>query len=77
MQPKLDRVQTWFTANRLKLNNKKSNALMIGSRSKLSIVDFELGVSIDRKTLKFLDKHWYLGTVIDKEMSFYLIVKKQ
>ena len=69
MQPELDSLQSWFTHNRLKLNTNKSNVLLIGSRSKLSKVDYANTLSIDARPLKFVDKYKYLGTSLDKEMT--------
>ena len=69
VQPEIDLVHEWFTRNRLRLNIKKSNSLLIGSRSKLSKVDHQKIVSIDDVPLKFVDKYRYSGTIIDIEMT--------
>ena len=71
IQPELDLVQNWFDANRLKLNIMKSSTLLIGSRSKLSKVDFLNNVNIDNKSLNFVEKYKYLGTTIDREMTMF------
>ena len=69
LQPELDRIHTWCVQNRLQLNVKKSNTLLIGSRSKLTRVDNTKTLNIGDKTLKFVEKYKYLGTTLDKEMS--------
>ena len=74
MQPELDRVQSWFEQNRLKLNISKSSTLLIGSRSKLSKVDYTNLLNINDHPLIFVDKYKYLGTILDKEMSLTCLV---
>ena len=69
IQPELNLVQNWFDANRRKLNITKSSTLLIGSRSKLSKVDFLNNVNIDNKFLNFVEKYKYLGNSIDREMT--------
>ena len=67
IQPELDGVSNW--CDRLKLNVKKSNSLMFGSRSKKGKIDYKNCVQISDPPLKNVDKYKYLGVTLDKEMS--------
>ena len=69
MQPELNGIHEWCDTNKLQLNVKKCKTLLIGSRSKLSKVDFTKYLKIGDNILHFVDKYKYLGTIIDKEMN--------
>ena len=69
LQPELVTIQGWFTDNRLRLNIKKSKNLLLGSRNKLTRVDYTKTLNISGNVLNFADKYKYLGTTLDKEMT--------
>ena len=56
IQPEIDNVYKWCSANRLRLNVDKSKILVIGSRSKLSKIDFNHSISLNHNPLKFATK---------------------
>ena len=69
MQPELDKIHEWCLHNRLQINVKKSKSILIGSRTKLSNVDYTKLLKLGNNTLQFVDKYKYLGTTLDKEMN--------
>ena len=69
IQPEIDNIHEWCTANRLRLNIEKSKILIFGTRAKLNKVDFTQHISLGDVPLKFADKYKYLGVILDKEMT--------
>ena len=79
IQPELDNIHEWCTANRLRLNIDKSKMLIFGSRSKLQKIDYESKISLGNQSLSFTDKYKYLGVTLDNEMnltSFLACIKR-
>ena len=74
IQPELYSVQRWYTANRLKINVKKSKVLVIASRQKLNKIDFTNQLCFDNVNLNFTNKYNYLGVIIDSEMTLTCLV---
>ena len=79
IQPEIDNVYKWCSANRLRLNVDKSKILVIGSQSKLLKIDYNHSISLNHNPLRFATKYKYLGVTLDNEMnltSFLSDVKK-
>ena len=60
IQPEIDNVHLWCTANRLKINESKSKVLLIGSRPKLSNVDYIPSIKLGQYRLSFCNTYKYL-----------------
>ena len=69
IQPELDNIYAWCTSNRLCLNIDKSKILVVGSRNKLSKVDYDNPVSLGNSSLNFTSKYKYLGVALNNEMT--------
>ena len=69
IQPEMNDVQFWCTANKLKLNVSKSMVLIITSRHKLGKIDYSNEVKMGNQSLQFTDKYKYLGVMLDCEMN--------
>ena len=63
MQSDLDAVASWPCSSHLRLNVLKSNAMLIGSRQKIS--NKALNVSVGGTALRQVSSIRYLGVLID------------
>ena len=68
LQRDLHSVQSWLCANRLSLNIKKSNVMLVGSRQKLQ--NHDLSVTIDGRQLSRVSSIRYLELYIDEHLSW-------
>ena len=80
MRPKIEHglgcFQEWCIRNRLKLNVRKSKALLIGSQHKINIVDFGDKFSLNNQSLEFTSTYNYLGIYLDKNMTLSPLLSK-
>ena len=72
VQSDLDAVASWLCSSRLCLNVLKSNAMLIGSRQKIS--NKALNVSVGGAALRQVTSIRYLGVLIDSTLSWSLHV---
>ena len=72
MQSDLDTVASWLCSSHLCLNVLKSNAMLIGSRQKIS--NKPLNVSVGGAALRLVSSIRYLGILIDSTLSWSLHV---
>ena len=75
MQRELDRFVDWTTVNMLKLNGKKTQAMIIGTRSKLSKIKKPEAFLILNEEVKYVSKYNYLGITLDSELSLVPLYK--
>ena len=64
----------WCLNNSMVLNIAKSKCLIIGSRNKLSKIDYDLKLNVRNTTLDFVKKFLYLGVYLDAEMTLQPLV---
>ena len=69
LQSDLDKIDSWLTANALRLNAKKSKCLIIASPNKKRNINRNLTLRISAQSLDFVDKFSYLGYYLDTDMS--------
>ena len=63
-------IQSWFTANKLTLNIKKTKYMLIGSKFKLSQVHDDFTVKVHNTPLDRVAKHKVLGVHIDESLNW-------
>ena len=66
----LTSVNNWLQCNKLSLNVKKSEFMLIGSRQRLTTVDQNMTVQINGKIVTKVDKCKHLGVIIDKNLTW-------
>ena len=69
MQRELTRFTDWSVNNNLRLNDSKTQAMIMGSRNKLSKITEPEPLKIHGKNIKFVKQYNYLGIILDSEMS--------
>ena len=68
----LNNISCWLKCNKLSLNSKKSEFIMIGSRQKLKHLDNNnLNIHIDGNCLKRVHKCKHLGVIIDEQLNWH------
>ena len=66
----LEIIHTWLTANKLTLNRKKTEYMIIGSRQKLnSIGTNTTNISIAGEQIKRVESTKSLGIIIDEQLK--------
>ena len=66
----LKKVGTWFKANKLSINIKKTNYMIMGTPQKTFRFSSETNIVIDGVILKRVNKTKFLGVVVDENMSW-------
>ena len=73
MVPKLNDglqcFENWCMRNSLRLNARKSKALVLGSTSKISSVNFENKFALNGQCLDYTGMYNYLGIILDQNMT--------
>ena len=75
LQCELDKFVDWTTRNMLKLNSDKTQAMIVGSRNKLSKIKNPRPFKIMNSNVKFLTKYKYLAVILDSELSLVPLCK--
>ena len=65
----------WTTKNNLRLNESKTQAMILGSRSKLSKILDPEPLLIYGKKIKFVKQYNYLGIILDSELTLLPLYK--
>ena len=71
----LNNFVDWNTKNMLKLNGKKTQAMIVGTRNKLSKLKNPRPFLILNQEVKYVSKYSYLGIVLDSELSLAPLCK--
>ena len=72
----LRKVKTWMSQNRLKMNDDKTEFILIGHQSQLKKCSIN-SITVDSSIIRASDHIKYLGVWIDKELNFkHHILKK-
>ena len=64
-----DDVKNWMTANKLKLNDDKTEAMLVGTRQKLSQLPPLLHLKLDNTSIPISDSVKNLGVVLDSSLA--------
>ena len=75
LQRDLNLFVAWLQKNCLSLNGKKSQAMIVGSRNKLSKLNVIIPFKINDINMKYVKQYNYLGVVLDAEMSLVPLCK--
>ena len=75
MQRELNRFTEWTIKNNLRLNESKTQAMIVGNRNKLKKIDVPEPFLLHGKTVKFVKQYNYLGKIIDAELSLLPLYK--
>ena len=80
MRPKLQDglhcFETWCVNNSLKLNARKSKALVLGPNSKISALNMNNRFILNGQHLEYTKSYNYLGIMIDQHMSLQSLLSK-
>ena len=60
---------SWTDKKFLKLNNSKTQAMIIGSCTKLKHLDAPTPVTVNGASIKYVKQYSYLGILLDEEMT--------
>ena len=63
-------IQSWLSANKLTLNVKKTNYILIGSQFQLSQINSNFTVKVKNTPLERVIKHISLGVQIDESLNW-------
>ena len=69
IQRDLLQIEKWCGENALKINPSKTKAMVMGSRLKLSRINFTPKFCLNGKDILFVNHFTYLGVILDNEMS--------
>ena len=75
LQTDLHRFVTWSKKNSLALNGNKSQAMIVGTRNKLSKIENLIPFKINNTSMKYVKQYNYLGVLLDSEMSLIPLCK--
>ena len=75
MQDDLNRFVAWCTANRFSLNAKKTQAMIVGNRNRLSKLGNVDPFKVFGNEVKYVKQYNYLGVILDSEMSLLPLCK--
>ena len=75
LQQELNFFENWAMRNMKKLNSTKSQALIVGTRNKLSKTHDPVPFRIQNHDVKYVTKYNYLGIVLDADMSLTPLCK--
>lgn len=63
----MEKIEKYLCINKLKLNVKKTKAMILGSKYKLSLINYEvLQIRIENETIEWVHDIKYLGFIIDE-----------
>ena len=66
----LDRIRVWLAANKLTLNTTKTEFLLIGSRQRLSTLERNPIIEINKFPIKHVSTSKSIGVLIDGNLSW-------
>ena len=69
-----DDVKNWMTANKLKLNDDKTEAMLVGTRQKLSQLPPSLLLQLDNTSIPISDSVKNLGVILDSSLIMTNVV---
>ena len=75
LQSDLSKLVDWTSRNMLKLNSEKTQAMIVGTRNKISKIKDPKPFLITGKGIKYVKKYNYLGIVLDPEMTLAPLCK--
>ena len=75
LQEELNKLDLWNYRNMLKLNSRKCQAMILGSRNRLAKLKNLKSFEIQNQKLKYVKKYNYLGIILDSEMSLTPLCK--
>ncbi len=70
LNDELENIHQWLLSNKLTLNVKKTEYMVIGTRQRLRNFSQDINVSIDGKVLKEVKTKKTLGVLVDKHQSW-------
>ena len=68
--------ETWCVKNSLKLNARKSKALILGPTSKISSLNLDTEFSLNGQSLEYVNVYNYLGITLDQKMTLLPLLSK-
>ena len=66
----LSKLNTWFKSNKLSLNLKKTNYMLLGTRNKTNQSKDKFKLSIDDTEVKEVSKFKFLGITVDQNLTW-------
>ena len=75
LQADLDHFINWTKKNSLSLHAKKSQAMIVGTRNKISKLNDIIPFQINNICMKYVKQYNYLGIILDAEMSLIPLCK--
>ena len=66
----LENVHQWLTSNKLTLNKKKTEYMIVGSRQRISNISTDPIVKLGDSTIKRVNKSKTLGVIVDEHLSW-------
>ena len=75
MQEDLDNFVSWTSNNRLRLNESKTQSMIVGSRAKILKIVNPTSFNIRGKNIKRVTQYNYLGILLDSELSLTPLYK--
>jgi hypothetical protein len=66
----LENVHQWLTSNKLTLNKKKTEYMIVGSRQRISNILTDPIVKFGDSTIKRVNKSKTLGVIVDEHLSW-------
>ena len=76
IQEDLNNFHNWCVSNKLKVNVRKSKALLIGSNHKLGLLNLDDKLCLNGEMLQYTDTYNYLGFLLDKNMTLIPFLNK-
>ena len=67
----LEMVHVWLNANKLTLNCKKTEYMIIGSRQRLNLVCLDTNINIDIVSITRVQAKNVLGVIIDEQLKWH------
>ena len=74
-QHEFNRFIKWTVKNNLRLNEDKTQVMIVGNKNKLSKLENPKPIMIQDKNIRFVKQYNYLGNVIDSELSLLPMYK--
>ena len=79
VETELNKLQKWINANKLTINfdPKKSSYCIFKPGDKCLLINFNRGLTMDTKVLKYKENTKYLGLLLDHKLTWDCHVKEQ
>ena len=65
----MDNIHQWLLANKLTLNKKKTEYMIVGSRQRLGKIDSDPEIKLGETNIKRVKKTKTLGIVLDENLN--------